>query len=69
MWEQQAEPHLHLTVEHPSPVQIEVGSSPSACNDAVKSLLAKQTLWGGGMKKNSLSIFFDTKLINAKNKK
>lgn len=39
---------MHLAAEHPSPVQIEAGSSQSACNDAVNSLLAKQTLFKGG---------------------
>ena len=42
---------MHLAAEHPSLVQIEAGSSQSACNDAVNSLLAKPTLFKRGKKK------------------
>lgn len=60
---------MHLAAEHPSLVQIEAGSSQSACNDAVNSLLAKPTLFKRGGKKkkrgkNNRAPHFSTNLIN-----
>ena len=62
---------MHLAAEHPSLLQIEAGSSQSACNDAVNSLLAKPTLFKGRKKKRKKkkktglpSPHFSTNLIN-----
>lgn len=46
----------YLAAEHPSLVQIEAGSSESACNDAVNSLLAKLALFEGVKKKREGSL-------------